>query len=247
MPSIAKRIRQRFGISAPRMTVRTQLAWHWRWLGVAIIAAASYAVGTWAYDAGRRIAGFDRSELESELQRLRHSVAALEAEAGHLRAVSNAGESKLKLEQSAQVQFASQVKLLIEENARLKEDLAFFENLAPSGERLTINRFTVQPEALPGEYRYRMLVVLGGGRKERQFQGSIQLVVKVQAEGRDAMIVLPEEGRSEAAAFRLDFKYFQRAEGTFRVPEKVKVRSVQVRILERGNSQARAVQMADLS
>jgi hypothetical protein len=247
MPSLAKRISLRFGISAPRMTVRTQTAWYWPWLGAIVIAVASYGIGSWAYDAGTRFAGFDRSEHEDELERLRNAVARLESEAARLRAVSNAGDSKLKLEQSAQLQLASQVKLLVEENTRLKEDLAFFENLAPAGERVTINRFTVQPEALPGEYRYRMLVALGGGRKERQFQGSIQLVVNVQTQGRSAMIVIPEDGRSESAAFKLNFKYFQRVEGTFRVPEKVKLQSVQVRVLEQGNSQARAVQMAELS
>jgi hypothetical protein len=247
MPSLAKRIRLRFGISAPRMMVRTQLAWYWRWLVVIMIAACSYAIGTWAYDAGRRFAGFDRSELEDELKRLRSSVSRLQAEAGRLRATSDAGESKLKMEQSAQAQLASQVKLLVEENTRLKEDLAFFENLAPSGERLTIHRFTVHPEALPGEYRYRMLVTVGGARKERQFQGSIQLVVNVQTQGRNAMLLIPEDSRADVAAFNLNFKYFQRVEGTFRVPEKVKVQSVQARVLEQGSSQAKAVQLVDLS
>jgi hypothetical protein len=247
MPSLIKRISLRFGISAPRMTIQSERSWYWRWLGVAVIAIGSYGIGTWAYDAGTRFAGFDRSEVEEELDRLRSTVARLEAEGKRLRAMSNAGESKLKLEQSAQVQLASQVKLLVEENTRLKEDLAFFENLAPSGERVSINRFTVQPEALPGEYRYRMLVMVGAGRKERQFNGSIQLVVNVQAQGRTANIVIPEDSRADAKPFRLDFKYFQRVEGTFRVPEKVKVQSVQVRVLEQGSSQAKAVQLAEVS
>jgi hypothetical protein len=247
MPSLAKRIRLRFGISAPRMTVRTHLAWHWRWLGLAVVVSLSFALGSLIYDAGRRVAGFDQGDLEQEVKELRQAVGQLENEALRLRAVSHANDSKLKIEQSAQRQLASQVKLLEAENNRLKEDLAFFDSLAPTGDRLAIQRFTVQPDALPGEYRYRLLVMLGAGRKERPFQGSVQLVVHVQSEGRDDMIVIPDPGAPENKALTLNFKHFQRVEGSFRVPGQAKVQSVQVRVLERGASQARAVQSWHLS
>jgi len=105
----------------------------------------------------------------------------------------------------------------------------------------------VQPDLLPGEYRYRLLVLMAGGRKERNFQGSLQLVVNVQVQGRNGMIMLPDPSQPENAAFRLNFKYFQRVEGTFRVPEQTRVQSVQVRVLENGTSQARATQSVDLS
>jgi hypothetical protein len=251
VPGVIKRIRQRFGqrfgISAPRMMVRTHLAWYWRWLGMVVFAAVSLALAAWMYDAGRRFAGFDRSELEDEVQRLRTAVSRFEEETAKLRAVANAGDSRLKIEQSAQAQLARQVKGLEEENRRLQEDLAFFENLAPATDRLTINRFTVRPDILPGEFRYRLLVLLGSERRERQFQGSLQLVLNVQVQGRNGMIVLPESGQPENAAFRLNFKYFQRVEGTFRVPPDTRVQSVQVRVLENGSSQARATQSVDLS
>src|SRR3954468_16086546 len=247
MPAVLKRIRRRFGISAPRMTVRTHLAWYWRWLGMVLFAAVSLALAAWMYDAGRRFAGFDRTELEEELNRLRSSVGRLEAESAKLRAVADAGDSRLKIEQSAQAQLARQVKSLEEENPRLQEDLAFFENLAPATDRLSINRFTVRPDVLPGEFRYRLLVLLGSERRERQFQGTLQFVVNVQSQGRNGMIVLPDPAQPENASFRLNFKYFQRVEGTFRVPAETRVQSVQVRVLENGTSQARATQSVDLS
>lgn len=229
------------------MAVRTQLAWYWRWLAMAFFAALALVLAAWMYDAGRRFAGFDRTELEEELGRLRQSVERLEREAAGLRAVANAADSRLKIEQSAQSQLGRQAKALEEENRRLQEDLAFFENLAPAVDRLAINRFTVLPDVVPGEYRYRLLVLLGGGRRERQFEGSLQLVLKVQVLGRDGIIVLPDPAAVENASFRLSFKYFQRVEGTFRVPSDTRVRSVQARVLEKGASQARAVQSVDLS
>lgn len=246
MKNLLRSLRRRFGISAPKMTVRTHVAWYWRWLGMVLLASLSLALALWIYDAGRRFAGFDRSEIEQEVKTLRESSARLDAEAEQLRAVANASESRLKIEQSAQTQLALQVKTLEEENRRLKEDLAFFENLGPATNKLSINRFTVQKDVLPGEYRYRLLVLLGGAARDRQFQGGLQLVVNVQSQGRNGMIVLPDRSQAENNNFRLNFKYFQRVEGTFRVPDQSKIRSVQVRVMEQGSNHVSAEQSVDL-
>ena len=246
MKNLLRSLRRRFGISAPKMTVRTHVAWYWRWLGMVLLASLSLALALWIYDAGRRFAGFDRSEIEQEVKTLRESSARLDVEAEQLRAVANASESRLNIEQSAQTQLALQVKTLEEENRRLKEDLAFFENLGPATNKLSINRFTVQKDVLPGEYRYRLLVLLGGAARDRQFQGGLQLVVNVQSQGRNGMIVLPDRSQAENNNFRLNFKYFQRVEGTFRVPDQSKIRSVQVRVMEQGSNHVSAEQSVDL-
>jgi hypothetical protein len=246
MRNFLRSLRRRFGISAPKMTVRTHVAWYWRWMGMIVIASISFAMAGWIYDAGMRFAGFDRSEIEQEVKQLREAVTKLEAEGKQLRGVANASEAKLKIEQSAQAELAVRIKILEEENQRLKEDLAFFENLGPTGDRLSINRFVVRKDDLPGEYRYRMLVLIGGASRDRQFQGSMQLAVNVQSQGRNGMILVPDPSQPENPAFRLNFKYFQRVEGTFRVPEQAKVTSVQVRVTQQGASQPTATQKVDL-
>jgi hypothetical protein len=207
------------------------------------------ALAAWMYDAGRRFAGFDRSELQNEFTQLRDSMTRLESEAARLRSIANASESRLKIEQTAQNQLAAQVKTLEDENNRLKEDLAFFENLVPSerrGEKVSIHRFKVERDVLPGEFRYRLLV-LQGGKLDREFHGSLQLVVEMQQEGRDATMVIPDSGDAGNSVFKLNFKYFRRVEGTFRVPAGAKVRTIQARILENGSGEARASQNVNLS
>lgn len=246
-PKLLKRLRQRFGISAPRMTVQTHVAWYWRMLGLVLVLSFSFALAAWMYDAGRRFAGFDRSEAEQELSQLRESVGRLTNETAALRASVNASESKLQIERTAQTQLGKQVKALEDENARLKEDLAFFENLIPSEHRdntLLINRFRVDAGALPGEFRYRLLL-LQGGKPDKAFQGSLQLLVTLQQAGKDAIITLPEDGAAQA--YKINFKYFQRVEGTFRVAAGAQVKSVRVRIFEAGSSQVRATQNFNLS
>lgn len=249
MPTLLKRFRRRFGISAPKMTVQTHVAWYWRWLGMLVFLSLVLAMAAWMYDTGRRFAGFDRGELQNEFARLRESMAQLEGEAARLRSISNASESRLKIEQSAQAQLATQVKALEDENNRLKEELGFFENLVPSerrGDKVSIHRFKVERDVLPGEYRYRLLV-LQGGRLDREFHGSLQLVVEMQQEGRDVTIVIPDGAESGNVAFKLNFKYFRRVEGAFRVPPRAKVRTIQARILENGSNEARASQNVNLS
>ncbi len=246
-PNLLKRFRQRFGIAAPRMTVQTHVAWYWRMLGLVVVLSCSFALAAWMYDAGRRFAGFDSSLAEQELSQLRESVGKLTTESTALRANVNASESKLQIERAAQTQLGKQVKVLEEENARLKEDLAFFENLIPSehgDNTLLINRFRVDPGALPGEFRYRLLL-LQGGRRDKPFQGSLQLLLTLQEGGKDAIITLPEEGA--APAYKISFKYFQRVEGTFRVAPNAQVKMVRVRIFESGSSQVRATQSFNLS
>jgi len=245
--NLLKKFRQRFGISAPRMTVKTHVAWYWRMLGLVAVLSCSFALAAWIYDSGRRFAGFDRSEADLQLSQLRESVTKMAQETAELRASVNASESKLQIERSAQTQLGRQVKSLEDENARLKEDLAFFENLIPGENRdnsLLINRFRAEPGALPGEYRYRLLL-LQGGRRDKPFQGNLQLLVTLQEDGKDAIIALPEEGAPQA--FKISFKYFQRVEGTFRVKPGARVKMVQVRVFENGSAQARATQSFNLS
>jgi hypothetical protein len=82
---------------------------------------------------------------------------------------------------------------------------------------LTIYRFKVEPDVLPGEYRYHLLLVTPRSRREREFNGRLELVVNLADGGQNAMMTFPEPKDASASEFRLAFKYFRRVEGTFRV------------------------------
>lgn len=245
-----KKLRQRFGISAPRVAVRTHVPWYLRWLLLAVLLSFSVALAAWMYDAGRRFAGFDRGEVQDELSGMRRELESTRGELAKLRAIANAADSKMSIERTAQVQLTRQIRSLEQDNARLREDLAIFENMLSvetrSVQALNIQRFKVEPDGLPGEYRYRMLLLTGNRRDRGDFQGRLELLVGVQQEGKNAIIFIPDRAAADGPPFKLAFRNFFRVEGTFRVDPKVKVGTVQVRIFEAGTAQAKATQSVTL-
>ena len=247
------KLRQRFGIAAPKLLVRTHIPWYLRWLGIAVLLAFSAALAAWMYDAGRRYAGFDRGEMAQELTAARSELGKMGDELLRLRAIANATDSKVSMERAAQHKLAQQGRALGEDNAQLREELAIFESMLASGTAgaapLSVLRLKVEADTLPGEFRYRVLLLVSGPRRGREFQGRLELLVKLTENGRSAIITIPgQEGQGEAdsSTFRLAFKHFQRVEGTFRVAPKAKVVSVQVRVFEAGSAEPKVTRSVTL-
>ena len=233
-----KRLRQRFGISAPKLAIKTHVAWYWRAVAVVVLLSISLALAEWVYDAGRSIAGFDSRTSSQALADLKARVVELETELTVVRGVASAADSNLKIERVAQQQLGQQVRALESENAALKQDLAFFEGLLPDsigGEQgVRINRFRIEPGNLAGQYRYRLLVIHSATRTQKEFRGNLQIVLKVQEGGRDVMISFPSESDTEKQRYRLDVKHFQRAEGMLSIPSGAVLKSAEARILQDG-------------
>jgi hypothetical protein len=99
---------------------------------------------------------------------------------------------------------------------------------------------------LPGEFRYRLLLLASGARRGRDFQGRLELAVSLTEDGRSAIITVPGQAESEGSAFRLSFKHFQRIDGSFRVSPKARVGSVQLRVFETGSAEPKVTQNVTL-
>ena len=123
------KLRQRFGIAAPRVTVHSQIPWYWRWVGIAALLGIAAAAAAWIYDAGRRFAGFDSSQVQQELAVAKEELATARSELERLRAVANAADNRMSIVRSAQQKLAQQIRTLEQENARVREELATFEGM----------------------------------------------------------------------------------------------------------------------
>ena len=245
MARILRFLRGRFGISARRVSVTAHVPWYWRWLGLVLLGLLVVGVGWATYDFGMEFAGFHQSEATRALARLNEELRRRDVELTDLRGKAAAADRQLQIERATYGDLSRQIKALTEENAGLREDLAFFQSLMPNGKKqaagVSINRVRVKPEAVPGEYQYRLLLVQTGERV-KEFTGKLQLVINVeQAEKKYVLVVPPEHSRNEGE-FELNFKFFQRVEGSFKVPADAVVRSLQVRVFEIGASTPKLTQ-----
>jgi hypothetical protein len=242
--------RRKFSISAPRLSVRPHVPWYVRW---AIALPFVLLIGLmvwWAYGSGLELAGFHRGQSEKELSELRDRVHYLEGENATQANKIAAYERQGQIDQASNLGVATQLKNLNDENARLKEDLLFFQNLPLTGSReaeLSIHRLKIEPDSLPGEYLCHMLLVQSVQQRGKAFQGSMQLVVNGEQAGKKVVLQFPQEGsQSDVAAYQLSFKYYQRLDKGFKLPPEMKVESVEVRVFEKGMREPKIKQTVDL-
>lgn len=241
-------LKRRFSIAASPLAVRRHVAWYWR-LPLATFLLAGGVMLSWGfYDAGMRFAGFERGSTIEELQQLQERLAQLEQENAGLRSMGAQVERKAQIEQATQNDLAKTVKTLQDENAQLKEDLTFFRKQMSSDKSdgdLSIYRFKVE-NTMPGEYRYRLLL-LQGGQREHEFQGKVQFLISFAQGGERLVMTLPLTEETEARAYDLNFKYYQRLEGVFNAGPKAQVKKVQIRVFENGVAQPKLMQTVNLS
>ena len=247
---ILRKLKRKFSISAPRLSVRPHVPWYVRW---AIILPFIFAAGGlvwWAYDSGLELAGFHRGLAEKELDGLRDRVTFLTAENGKLANQVASYERQTQIDRSAMQETATQVKTLNEENEQLKEDLSFFQNLPLAAGKegdLSIHRLKVEANSLPGEYHCRLLLVQEVRQKAKEFQGNMELLVSGDQGGRKVVLQFPQENSPEVATSQLSFKYYQRVDRVFKVPLDMRIESVQIRIFEKGSHEPKVEQTVCVS
>jgi hypothetical protein len=231
------------------MAVRAAIPWYLRWLGLVALALVVLFLSRATYDFGKKFAGFDQNEADREVQRLGDANAKITQEIGSVRGQLALSERQLQIERATYADLVKQMKTLADENGRLKEDLAFFQTLMPSGSKeggVAVNRFMVQNDVLPGEYRYRLLLTQSGQRN-KDFQGTLQFVVNLQQDTKKLVMTLPAEGDKADKALQLNFRFYQRVEGTFRVAPGAVVKSMQVRVFENGSNEPKLTQAVNAS
>ena len=245
---LGRRLRQTFGISAPRMAVRTHLSW--RWKAPALIALLLIPAGMWwwGFDFGQFLSGFNRGAVEQRQEKLEAEAATASQENAKLRARAAELESDLNVTRGAQATLSKQALDLQNENSQMKEELAFLRTLfSESGKpgAFAIQRLAAERER-DGLYHFSMLVVRGG-KPIDDFNGQLSLSASVVVAGHTSMLILPDDQPETAPSLKLQFKYYQRIEGSFRVPPGAQVKSLQARVLEAGQTAPKATRSLNLS
>ena len=241
-------LRRRFGVAAPKLSVKT----HWSWRMKATVGAIVLGAFAWLYysgfDAGRLFAGFNVGKVEEERKKMVAELATLREENERLRKERIDLANSSQMAEGAKDVLSKQVRELQSENTRLKEETSFFEKLLGSSAAgkngLAVQRLQAERESADS-YRFRALVVQGTA--ENQFKGRMQLTAQLVGDNnRRITINLPDEQADLQPILNLDFKAYQRVEGVFKVPANAQLKSLSVRVVQGNAKEPRAQQTLQL-
>ncbi len=140
IPFLRRRLRGHFGISAPRMTVKTHLPWWERGAGAAAVVLAVGVLLWWAFDVGQALGSGGRKNVESQTAVLESEAARLRSDASELRIRNSQLESDLAMSRGVQQTLSRQLADLAQENAKLKEESIVLQRLASDASRPTAFR-----------------------------------------------------------------------------------------------------------
>lgn len=225
---------RRLTVSAPRMAVRSALPWPFRWAMLAIVAGFCAAIGLWAFEFGKEIAGIDKGSKEqlrqalAQVDSLRAELTQLTQERNKAQAVADTADTVLTTEKVAQEKLLAQNRQLEAGNQRLKEDLGFFEQLIPvpvggSGGAMAIRG--LHAERLPtGELRWQVLVIQAARRPEL-FNGQLEVTFAGVLQGKPWTTNLP------AGPQAIQVGQYARLSGVMQVPAQTEVRSITAKVL----------------
>lgn len=220
------------------MIVRSHLPWPVRWVVFALMLGFSAAIGLWAFEFGKDIAGLDRG-AKAELIGLREEVAQLRAEREGAQSIANTAESLLRTEKVAQEKLIQQLKQVESENLGLKADLGFFERLLPAAGRdgLSVRALQAQAQSAGRTHYQALLMQIGKGVPE--FTGRYEILLTGTLDGKPWS--LPQPGGPQA----LQLKQSLRLEGLIDHPETAVVQTLQLKVIDKQGT-VRATQTVKL-
>ena len=233
MRSLGRRLRSTFGVGSSRMAIRSQMAWYWRYLLNLLMMVLVACVVWWLVQNSYRITGVSFEEARQQMNALTDENAQLKKDLEGARASLIERDRQLQIEKASQTELARTVAQLQEENASIKEDLGFLRKLMSSGatpEGIGVSDLKVEREGRSNEYRYRMVLTQGGQRKQ-DFKGRVQVVARVAQGTASNTLTFPDPSLPEPATGTFEFRFYQKVEGRFALPEGSTLKGVDIRVL----------------
>ncbi|MEI6732729.1 MAG: DUF6776 family protein [Comamonadaceae bacterium] len=237
-------ILRRLTVSAPRMSVRTALPWPFRWAVLALVLGFCAAIGLWAFEFGKDIAGLDSDAKEelrqarSELVGVRTQLMNLKAERDKAQLIANTSETLMTSEKVAREKLVALVKQLETDNQSLRDDLGFFEKLIPTTGSEGIVIRGLQADVRGGREIKWQVLVIQPRKNPTEFSGRLELSFSGVQNGKPWVGALP----GGAVVFKV--KQYGRLEGILELPPSVVVKAVAAKVLD--GAAVRAVQSIKL-
>jgi hypothetical protein len=214
------------------MAVRSALPWPFRWAVLAIVFGFCAAIGLWAFEFGKDIAGLDKGSkeelvrLRTEVQSLKTSLDKAKEERDQAQSIANTAGTLVTTEKASYERMAAQVKQLEADNRALRDDLGFFEKLIPAtaGDGVAIRG--LQAELKDGATLKWQVLVIQANKNAAEFNGRLELTFSGVLNGKPWTATLP------AGPQAVTIKQYGRVEGTFEVPAQVAVKGVLAKVMD---------------
>lgn len=214
------------------MAVRSALPWPFRWAMLAFVLGICAAIGLWAFQFGKEIAGIDENnslelmQARAELASLKQQLDAVRVERDKAQSIANTSSTLLTAEKAVQDRLTLQNKQLESDNRTLREDLGFFQKLTPTvaGENLAIRGF--QAEVHNGREIKWQILVIQPLKDAPEFNGRLELSFSGFQLGKPWVGSLPGVNQS------VKFKQYGRAEGLVELPPQTVIKGITAKVME---------------
>jgi hypothetical protein len=205
--------------------------------GVAVIAigASAYAfymnAGNWARE--------ELSVLREERDELMITVEALGEGNTALRERVAILERAQQVEGKAYEGVDVHLRSLQDEVLALKEEVAFYRGIVSAGKEkgLKIQTFVVAKENSSGAYRFQ-LVLTQNLKRVKMISGTVKLNIVDEQNGKPRRLLLSDMSGQQAKSLKFEFKFFQRIEGRFTLPDGFKPDRLQIQVVSKGRKPA---------
>jgi len=205
--------------------------------GVAVLAigASAYALymnaSAWAQEE-LSVLSEERDERMITVEALREGNTALRERVAIL-------ERAQQVEGKAYEDVDVHLRGLQDEVLALKEEIAFYRGIVSAGKEkgLKIQTFVVDKESSSGAYRFQ-LVLTQHLKRVRMISGTVKLNIVDEQNGKPRRLLLSDMSGQQANSLKFEFKFFQRIEGRFTLPDGFKPDRLQIQVVSRGKRPA---------
>jgi len=229
-----------------RVIVRSYPSWKYRIVVILISCLVLISLAWGMFEAGKQ----SRNSLADDFteEKFDHNLSydpAVCRQTKRQQLCTEMGEliHQVQIHNTANENLLKQIKTLTYENDQLKEKMIFFQHLMSGNSKngISIYQFQLKETETPGKYRYA-LTLTQGGKRPSDFKGKVRLHVTLtqNAETKTVPIVT----RDSTVDFPIDFKFLYRLEDSFKIPEGISVKNIQVQIYENNDSKALLTQTA---
>lgn len=228
-----RRVKHHFGPTARQVAVRPQLPWYWSAFWVIALVLLGYLAGYGQFAAG------DLNSLSDKVEMLTQENQSLQAKIVH-------NERQLQVERAAQDNLAKELAALQEEDMRIKEDIEFYKSIlkvTPGAGELKLHSFKLTKGTAPNQYTYNILL-MQSGKHDKLVQGHLNLILGGTRAGEP--VTVPVDGAPATQGIKINFKYYQRVEGSFTIPEDITGQTLEASFVATGATRPYITKKMDL-